>query len=46
LRLPFERLEYAYDDLIKLGGKVEIIDPPELRRRLAQGGHALVALYA
>jgi predicted DNA-binding transcriptional regulator YafY len=45
LKLPFERVEYAYDDLVKLGGKVEIIDPPELRERLARTGQELVGRY-
>jgi predicted DNA-binding transcriptional regulator YafY len=46
LKLPFERLEYAYDDLVKLGGKVEVTDPPELRERLARTGQDLVGRYA
>jgi predicted DNA-binding transcriptional regulator YafY len=45
LTLPFERLEYAYADLVKLGGAVEALEPPELRERLKQTGRELAALY-
>lgn len=45
LSLPFERLEYAYADLVKLGGAVEVIEPLELRTRLALTGHELVNRY-
>jgi predicted DNA-binding transcriptional regulator YafY len=43
--LPFERLESAYADLVKLGGAVEVREPNELRERLAQTGRELVARY-
>ena len=43
--LPFERLEWAYADLVKLGGDVEVREPNELRERLVQTGHQLVARY-
>jgi predicted DNA-binding transcriptional regulator YafY len=46
LVLPFERLDYAYADLIKLAGAVEIVAPPELRERLAAAGISLVTTYA
>jgi predicted DNA-binding transcriptional regulator YafY len=45
LRLPFERLEYAYADLVKLGGRVELIEPRDLRQRLAPTGSELVGRY-
>jgi predicted DNA-binding transcriptional regulator YafY len=43
--LPFERLEYAYADLVKLGGAVEVVEPLELRTRLALTGRELVIRY-
>jgi predicted DNA-binding transcriptional regulator YafY len=43
--LPFERLESAYADLVKLGGVVEVLEPSELRDRLAQTGRELVTRY-
>lgn len=43
--LPFERLDYAYADLIALGGAVEVLEPIELRERLTQAGRELVARY-
>jgi predicted DNA-binding transcriptional regulator YafY len=45
ITLPFERLDYAYADLVKLGGAVEILEPRELRERLARTGQELVARY-
>ena len=44
--MPFERLEFAYADLVRLGGAVEVREPSELRERLAQTGRELVARYA
>jgi predicted DNA-binding transcriptional regulator YafY len=45
LVLPFERLESAYNDLVKLAGAVEVVAPAELREQLAVAGRSLVALY-
>ena len=45
LVLPFERLDSAYADLIKLAGAVEVVAPVELRERLAAAGRSLVATY-
>jgi predicted DNA-binding transcriptional regulator YafY len=45
LTLPFERLEYAYSELMPLGAAVEVLAPRELRDRFAAAGRALVALY-
>jgi predicted DNA-binding transcriptional regulator YafY len=46
LVLPFERLEYAYADLVKLAGAVEVVAPTDLRERLAAAGRSLEATYA
>ena len=46
LVLPFERLDSAYADLIKLAGAVEVVVPTELRQRLAAAGRTLVETYA
>ena len=46
LVVPFERLDYAYADLIKLAGAVEVVAPAELRERLAAAGLSLVTTYA
>ena len=43
--LPFERLEYAYAELVKLAGAVEVIEPAELREQLAAAGQSLLATY-
>jgi predicted DNA-binding transcriptional regulator YafY len=46
LVLAFERLESAYDDLVKLGGAIEVVEPAELREKLAAAGRSLVATYS
>jgi predicted DNA-binding transcriptional regulator YafY len=46
LTLPFERVEYAYDELLPLGSAVEVVEPVELRERIAETGRELAALYA
>jgi predicted DNA-binding transcriptional regulator YafY len=45
LALPFERIEYAHADLVKLGGLVEVLAPAGLRQALADTGRQLTALY-
>lgn len=42
----YERLEYAEWDLLPLGPGVEVIDPPELRARMAAVAAATAARYA
>jgi hypothetical protein len=46
LTLTFERVEYAYADLVPLAGAIEVIAPLELRTRLAAAGRGLAARYA
>jgi hypothetical protein len=46
LTLPFERLEFAYAELMALGPAVEVLRPAELRERFAATGRELAALYA
>jgi len=46
LTLTFERIEYAYTDLMPLAGAVEVVAPAELRARLAAAGRELAAVYA
>ena len=46
LVLTFERVEYAYADLVPLAGAVEVVAPLELRDRLAAAGRDLAARYA
>ncbi|WP_229401078.1 helix-turn-helix transcriptional regulator [Micromonospora okii] len=44
-RLPVESVDVAYELLLRLGPEVEVLDPPELRRRLADTAARLAALY-
>jgi predicted DNA-binding transcriptional regulator YafY len=45
LRLRFERLDSAARHLLRLGADVEVLDPPELRERMADAAVRLAALY-
>ena len=44
--IPIESIEQAAADLIRLGTEVEVLDPPELRRRIAENAQALAGLYS
>ncbi|MBA9007408.1 helix-turn-helix transcriptional regulator [Thermomonospora cellulosilytica] len=44
-RLPVESLDVAYTQLMRLGPEVEVLDPPELRDRMAEAATRLAALY-
>ncbi len=35
----------AHDDLLRLGPRVEVVEPPELRERLAATIREMVAVY-
>lgn len=45
LRLRFERPDSAARHLLRFGADVEVLDPPELRERLADAAVRLAALY-
>ncbi|MFY1578832.1 helix-turn-helix transcriptional regulator [Verrucosispora sp. WMMD703] len=45
-RLPVESVEVAYTQLLALGPEVEVIEPPELRSRLAEAAMSAAALYS
>ncbi len=44
--LPVESWEIGYFDLLRLGPEAEVLDPPELRTRLADATRRAAALYA
>jgi len=44
-RLPIESLTHAQTQFLKLGAEVEVLEPAELRERLASTARALAALY-
>ncbi|MGV9264661.1 helix-turn-helix transcriptional regulator [Kitasatospora sp. NPDC003701] len=46
VRLPVESPEVAYDELLRLGPEAELLEPPALRRRLAQAAARTAARYA
>jgi len=43
--VPTEALDYAHDDLLRLGPDIEVLAPVELRARLAATARALAARY-
>ena len=45
LRLRFERPDRTARHLLRLGADVEVLDPPELRERMADAAVGLAALY-
>jgi predicted DNA-binding transcriptional regulator YafY len=44
--LTFEHLGEAYRELLRHGARLEVLEPPELRERLAETSRRLAALYA
>jgi predicted DNA-binding transcriptional regulator YafY len=44
--LVFEHLGEAHRELLRLGAQVEVLEPAELRERIAATSRELVALYA
>ena len=44
-RLPVESLEVAYTYVLRLGPEAEVLDPPELRSRLAAAADRMRELY-
>jgi len=43
--IPIEAIDQAAADLMRLGTDAEVIDPPELRHRIAEMAHELSRLY-
>ncbi|MEV4491469.1 YafY family protein [Micromonospora coxensis] len=44
-RLPVESVDVAYDLVLRLGPELEVLDPPQLRERLAEAARRLGELY-
>src|SRR5215475_1668447 len=44
-RIPIETSEHALGELLRLGADVEVLGPPELRRRMVTVAAALVRVY-
>jgi predicted DNA-binding transcriptional regulator YafY len=43
--MTFEHLGEAYRELLRYGARLEVLEPVELRERLAETSRRLVALY-
>jgi predicted DNA-binding transcriptional regulator YafY len=46
VRVPVESLDHAEADLLRLGADAEVVDPPELRERMATTIEAMNTVYA
>jgi len=44
--IPCESLDYTHDDLLRMGDKVEVVEPVELRRRLEATARRMVERYS
>ena len=44
--IPIESVGHAQQELLRLGAEVEVVDPPELRDRMAGAARDLAAIYA
>jgi predicted DNA-binding transcriptional regulator YafY len=44
--VPIESLTHAHQDFLRLGADVEVLEPAELRERLAATARSLAAIYA
>ena len=44
--VPIESLIHAHQDFLRLGAEVEVLEPAELRHRLAETARSLAAIYA
>jgi predicted DNA-binding transcriptional regulator YafY len=45
LTAPFEHVDTAYRELLTFGADVEVLDPPELRERIAAAATEVAELY-
>lgn len=44
--IPCESLDYTHDDLLRMGDKIEVIEPVELRQRLEATARRMVERYS
>jgi predicted DNA-binding transcriptional regulator YafY len=44
-QVTFDTFEDAYEDLVRLGAEVEVLEPEDLRARLVSTAGAMLALY-
>lgn len=45
ITIPFESVEQVVPELLRLGADAEVLEPPEVRHRLAETLHAMSRLY-
>jgi predicted DNA-binding transcriptional regulator YafY len=45
VEVPIESIDHAHNTFLGIGGHVEVLDPPELRERLAETAATLARIY-
>jgi len=45
VEVPIESIDHAHNTLLGIGGHVEVLDPAELRERLAETAATLAGIY-
>ena len=46
MTVPIESVEHAAREMLRLGADAEVIEPAELRSRMAHAAHEMLARYA
>ncbi len=46
LSIPIEEVGWASREMIRIGAEIEVLDPPELRQRVAEEARKMAAFYA
>ena len=44
--IPIESVDMAANDLLRIGAECEVLQPPELRKRIGDAARQMAALYA
>jgi len=44
--VAFDSIDEAYNDILRLGAHAQVVEPTDLRERIAQTAHAVTELYA
>jgi hypothetical protein len=45
VEVPIESVDHAHDQFLGIGAHLEVLDPPELRRRMAETAAQLASMY-
>jgi predicted DNA-binding transcriptional regulator YafY len=45
VEVPIESVDHAHDQFLGIGAHLEVLDPPDLRHRMAETAAQLAAMY-